>query len=104
MEKLDTSQRAVYLLYCIQRWLNFTLDMFVAILAILLVIFATQFKDHSSGAAIGVAMLNVLSMSTALTQTIEVWTLVETSIGAVDRVKQLVDDVQPEDYTLEPTV
>lgn len=104
LEKLDASQRAVYLLYCIQRWLNFSLDMFVAILAILLVTFATEFRNHSSGAAIGVAMLNVLSMSTALTSTIEIWTSVETSIGAVARVKQLEDDVRPEDLDIDPII
>lgn len=61
LKKLDASQRPYYLLYCIQRWLNFVMDLLVGCMAVLLVTFATQLKNTTSGAAIGIGMLNVLT-------------------------------------------
>ena len=97
LKRLDSSQQPFYLLYCIQQWLAFSLDIFVAVVAVLLVTFATQFDQTSSGAAIGIAMLNVLSLSTALSQTIQIWTSLETSIGAISRLKQVENEVDSEE-------
>lgn len=101
LSKLDSSQRPVYLLYCIQRWLAFSLDILVACLGVLLVAFSTQFRNHTSSAAIGIAMLNVLSFSSYLKQLVEFWTQLETSIGAIARLSQLQKDVKPEESPLE---
>ena len=96
IKRLDASQRPFYLLYCIQRWLNFVMDIVVACIAVLLVSFATQFKHTTSGAAVGVGMLNVLNFGANIAALIQHWTSLETSIGAVARLKQLEADVQPE--------
>ncbi|CZR69716.1 related to multidrug resistance protein [Phialocephala subalpina] len=88
--------RPYYLLYCIQRWLNFVMDLLVACMAVLLVCFATQLKNTTSGAAIGIGMLNVLTFGENVAALIQHWTSLETSIGAVARLKQLEADVKPE--------
>ncbi|RLL96888.1 hypothetical protein CFD26_106852 [Aspergillus turcosus] len=98
-ERLDASQRPVYLLYCIQRWLNFVLDLIVAALAILLVSLATQLPSSTSGGRLGVAMLNILGFSQSLSQFIFFYTDLETSLQAVSRVKEFVETTVSEEST-----
>jgi ABC-type multidrug transport system fused ATPase/permease subunit len=101
LDRLDASQRPFYLLYCIQRWLNFVMDIVVACIAVLLVSFGTPFKNTTSGAAVGVGLLNVLKFGQNVTALIEHWTNLETSIGAVARLKQLEADIKPETFPSE---
>jgi ATP-binding cassette subfamily C (CFTR/MRP) protein 1 len=95
--KFDSSQRAVYLLYMIQRWLNFVLDCIVAALAVLLMTFATQFRSSSSSASFGVGLVSVIGSSQNLSQFIFFYTELETFLGAVARIKEWVDGIKPED-------
>ncbi|GFF77533.1 hypothetical protein IFM62136_09593 [Aspergillus lentulus] len=96
-DRLDASQRPVYLLYCIQRWLNFVLDLIVAALAILLVSLATQLQSSTSAGRLGVAMLNILGFSQSLSQFIFFYTDLETSLQAVSRVKEFVETTVSEE-------
>lgn len=96
-ERLDASQRPVYLLYCIQRWLNFVRDLIVAALAILLVSLATQLPSSTSGGRLGVAMLNILGFSQSLCQFIFFSADLETSLQAVSRVKEFVETTVSEE-------
>ncbi|KAF7714218.1 Uncharacterized protein PECH_000287 [Penicillium ucsense] len=100
-ERLDASQRPVYLLYCIQRWLNFVLDLIVAALGILLVSLATQLPGSTSGSRLGVAMLNILGFSQSLSQFIFFYTDLETSLQAVSRVKEFVETTVSEEASIE---
>jgi ATP-binding cassette, subfamily C (CFTR/MRP), member 1 len=97
LEKLNTSQRPYYLLYMIQRWLNFTLDSLVCSLAILLVALALCLPSTSSGGAIGVALSSVLSFNTSLKMLIMTWTQAETSLGSVARTKSFEESTPSED-------
>ncbi|KAH8653666.1 hypothetical protein BX600DRAFT_84245 [Xylariales sp. PMI_506] len=94
--RLDDSQRPVYYLYLIQRWLNLVLDLIVAALSVLLMVFATQLRNTSSGPALGVAMVNILSFSQNLGQLIFFYTELETSLGAMKRIKEYAG-LTPED-------
>lgn len=99
LKRLDESQRPVYFLYCIQRWLNFVLDLIIAALATLLMALATQLRDihgSSSGALFGVAMVSIIGFSQNLGQFIFFYTELETSLGAITRIKEYTD-IQPED-------
>jgi ATP-binding cassette subfamily C (CFTR/MRP) protein 1 len=89
-ELLDRSQRPVYMLYCIQRWLGLALDSMVAVCAILIITLATQLNQNasSSGGALGVALVNLLTLKNMLSYLIRAWTDLETSIGAVLRVRE----------------
>jgi ATP-binding cassette subfamily C (CFTR/MRP) protein 1 len=101
LQKLDASQKPNYLLYMIQQWLGLCLALTVAGVAIILVAFATQFKNQSSGGQIGVALISVMGFSSRLAELISHWTSLETSIGAVARLKQLELEVKPEDLPSE---
>ncbi|OGM47734.1 ABC transporter [Aspergillus bombycis] len=86
---LAESQRPYYLLYCIQRWLNLVLDVFVGALAVLLLTFAVKLSDITSPGALGVAMINLLNFNQDLASLIDSWTKMETSLGAISRLKDL---------------
>jgi ATP-binding cassette subfamily C (CFTR/MRP) protein 1 len=93
---LDKSQRPFYLMYCIQRWLNLVLDMLVAAIAILVVTLAVQLRSNTSASSIGLALLNVLSFSSLLTTLITAFTSLETSLGAIARLRDFEKDTPQE--------
>ncbi|KAI9925941.1 hypothetical protein MW887_005747 [Aspergillus wentii] len=97
---LNDSQRPFYLMYTIQRWLNFVLDMMVAVLATMIVTLATQLSGSAAG-AIGVGLSTVLSFSQDLSSLIRAWTELETSLGAIARVRDFEMDTPSEHRSTE---
>ncbi|KAB8199402.1 P-loop containing nucleoside triphosphate hydrolase protein [Aspergillus parasiticus] len=95
---LAESQRPYYLLYCIQRWLNLVLDIFVGALAVLLLTFAVTLSDITSPGALGVAMINLLNFNQDLANLIDSWTRMETSLGAIARLRDLENDTPQPAY------
>jgi ABC-type multidrug transport system fused ATPase/permease subunit len=93
---LDESQRPFYLLYSIQRWLNLVLDLVVAALATIIMALATQLPGTSAG-ALGLSLVNILSFSENLASLIRSWTELETSLGAVSRVRSFESNT-PSEY------
>lgn len=99
---VDRSQRPFYLMYSIQRWLNLVLDLLVAGVATLIVAIATSLQDSSAG-ALGVSLLNILTFSQDLTYLIRSWTDLETSLGAVTRIRSFERDTPCEHAAQETT-
>jgi len=95
---LDESQKPYYLLACIQRWLTFVLDCLSGMLGLLIVVLAVMLKGKGgmSPGETGVALINVMSFNAALAQLIINWTMLETSIGAVSRIKSFAASTQSE--------
>jgi len=91
-DQLDYSQKPYYTLYCIQRWLNVVLDLFVAGVAIVLVSFALSFPSTATTGSIGLALLNVMGFNNALSMLVNSWTGLETSLGAIARLKSFLTD------------
>lgn len=87
IQHLDRSQRPYYLLYCIQRWLNLVLDLTVAIMAVVVIVLTTQFRGTTSAGAIGIALNSILGFNIYLSNLIDSWTQLETSLGAIVRIK-----------------
>lgn len=96
-ELLDTSQRPVYLLYCIQQWVGLVLDLIVAALAIILIAVVTTWRNSFSPGAVGVSLLIVMTFNSTLMSLVQYWTLLETSVGAVSRVKSFVATTESEE-------
>ncbi|KAG9248121.1 P-loop containing nucleoside triphosphate hydrolase protein [Calycina marina] len=84
---LNASQSPFYLLYSIQRWLSVVLDLVVAGVAVSLVMMAVFLRTHMSPGLLGVGLLNIISLGESLKGLITDWTKLETSIGAVARVR-----------------
>lgn len=96
-ELLDNSQRAYYLMFCIQRWLNVVLDLLTAAIAVVIVALAMGLRETSSAGSIGVALINVLGFNQTITALITAWTTMETSLGAIARIKNFEADTVSED-------
>jgi ATP-binding cassette subfamily C (CFTR/MRP) protein 1 len=103
LDLLDVSQKPYYLLFCIQRWLAFVLDLMVMVLAVVLMILVVKLvsdsglqngdqityrlqRENISPGYVGLALLNVTSFNVSLAMIIKNWTQLETSIGAIARL------------------
>ncbi|KAK3377548.1 P-loop containing nucleoside triphosphate hydrolase protein [Podospora didyma] len=91
---LDDSQRPMYLLAMIQRWLAFALQIIVAILAVAVVTLSTQMRANT--AFTGVSLVTLMTFGDALSNIVVFFTLLETSIGAVSRLKTFSAKVESE--------
>lgn len=87
MDLLDRSQRPYYLLLCVQRWLNFVLDLITAAMAAIVVGLAIALPHTATSSSVGLSLLNILGFNTQLSYLIVAWTTLETSLGAVARCK-----------------
>jgi ATP-binding cassette subfamily C (CFTR/MRP) protein 1 len=99
---LDTSQRPAYLLAMIQRWLGFTLQLVVAVLALVFVTLATQLRSNTAFS--GASLITLMSFGDQLSMLVQMFTLLETSIGAVSRLKTFSDKVVSENLGGEDVV
>jgi ATP-binding cassette subfamily C (CFTR/MRP) protein 1 len=106
IDRLDISQKPYYLLYCLQRWLMLVLDLIVAAVSIAVVTLAVRVPSQSSGAAIGIALNNILGFNQALRVLVDSWTQVETSLGSIARIKNFEETTpsenQPEESETPP--
>ncbi|KAH7198422.1 P-loop containing nucleoside triphosphate hydrolase protein [Fusarium flagelliforme] len=100
-ELLNTSQKPFYLMFCIQRWIELVLDLFVAGMAVLLVTIALRIPGTTSEGAIGLAMVNLLGLNVTLTTVIDQWTTLETSLGAIARLKAFIGSTPNENRETE---
>ncbi|XHG06242.1 hypothetical protein AWENTII_009447 [Aspergillus wentii] len=103
-EYIDSSQKPYYLLYIIQCWLGLVLDMTVAGLATFIMALATQLPSSSAG-SLGVSLVSILSFSQSLCYLVQFWAHLETSLGAVARVKRFEEETPSEhlpDEKMEP--
>lgn len=95
--RIDESKRATYLLFMIQRWLNFVLDLTVAALATVLMTLAIELRTSTNTATFGVGLSSIIGFSTNISQFIVCYTEVENSLGAISRIKDCVESLKPED-------
>lgn len=103
---VDDSQKPFYLLIIVQKWLVLMLDLGTTALALLVVGFAVYLRNTVSVSLTGVSLVQLISMSETLNMLIQFWTSIETSIGAVARIKQFAEatpsEDQSEDHTQPP--
>ncbi|KAK0373893.1 ABC transporter [Colletotrichum limetticola] len=93
---IDTFQRPNYVQNCIQAWLTFVLNLLVAALAVILVSTVVTWHDKFSASSVGVSLIMVIGFSEILARLIQTWTKLESSIGAVARVKRFVLETETE--------
>ncbi|KAH7371052.1 P-loop containing nucleoside triphosphate hydrolase protein [Pyrenochaeta sp. MPI-SDFR-AT-0127] len=92
---LNTSQRPAYLLLMIQEWLNLVLGLVVMSLAVIMVTLSVRL--HSNSAFAGASLYSLITLGENLAGIVLYWTRLETSIGAIARLKTFSQTVQPED-------
>lgn len=94
---LDTSQKPFYLLFCIQLWLELALDLSVAVLGTILMVLIVKLRSEVGAGYVGLAILNVIAFSQWLSLVIRNWATLETSIGAIARIRDFVTHTASED-------
>lgn len=94
---LDASQKPFYLLFCIQLWLELALDLSVAVLGTILMVLVVKLRNEVGAGYVGLAILNVITFSQSLSQILRNWASLETSIGAIARIKDFVAHTASED-------
>ncbi|KAK6189291.1 Tryptophan--tRNA ligase, mitochondrial [Pestalotiopsis sp. IQ-011] len=78
-------------------WLELVLDLIVGAEAVLVVGLAVWLRGSTSVGLLGVSLNNVLSFSASLSSLVSGWTMLETSLGSIVRLRDLEATVQPED-------
>lgn len=95
---LQTSQRPFFTLFVVQRWLILVLDLLVAGVAIILCLLAVFVQNIGS---IGVSLISLVTFSQQLAELVNFWTSMETSIGAITRIRDFQNTVPSEDLPSE---
>ncbi|KAJ5113968.1 hypothetical protein N7456_002502 [Penicillium angulare] len=94
---LDTAQRPYYLLLCIQRWLSLVLSLIVAGMTLLLVGLSIPLRSHMDPGLLGIALVMMMDLGLTLSELIQNWTLLETSLGAISRIKDFAEQTPREE-------
>ncbi|KAJ4290433.1 hypothetical protein N0V90_010649 [Kalmusia sp. IMI 367209] len=92
---INTSQRPAYLLMMIQEWLMLVLGLVVMVIAVILVTLAVRL--HSQSAFAGASLYSLITLGENLAGIVVYYTRLETSIGAIARLKSFNETVKPED-------
>lgn len=83
---LDDSQKAVYYMITIQRWLSLVLDVVGVAMSAILVSVALLKQGASSAPVLGMSLLNMASFGILSREVILTWTRLETSLGSITRL------------------
>lgn len=92
---IASSQRPAYLLIMIQEWLNFVLNIVVMVMAVLVTTLSVRL--HSKSGFAGASLYSLLTLGESLSGIVIYWTKLETSLGAISRLKSFQETVKPED-------
>lgn len=90
---LHTSQRPFFTLFVVQRWLILVLGLLVAGVATLLCLLAVLVPNIGP---IGVSLISLVTFSQQLAELINFWASMETSIGAITRIRKFQNTVPSE--------
>ncbi|CAI7591777.1 unnamed protein product [Penicillium manginii] len=101
---LDMAQRPYYLLLCIQRWLSLVLNLVVAALTILLVGMGFALRSKINPGLLGIALVMMIDLGQVLSSLIQSWTLLETSLGAISRIKDFSEKTPCEENDVRPLI
>ncbi|KAF5519012.1 ABC transporter atnG [Colletotrichum aenigma] len=94
---VDASQKPVYLLYMVQRWLQLVLELIITLMAILVASIAPRMPS-TSGGLLGVALIQLMSLSQELKMIVINYTNLETSLTAISRIKAFEKDTPSENH------
>ena len=93
---LDASQKPYYHMHNLEQWLALVMDSVTFLAAVILIILAVWFSYITSGSGIGLAMVSLISLSLEMMRVVGEWTLLETSLGALSRLRNLIRNTPAE--------
>lgn len=95
---LDASQKPYYLMFCVQRWLILVLALIVTGLELVVIGLAIALKAKVSAGLVGLAAVQVTTLTKGLSDLVMQWTEMETSLGAVSRIYKYTHGTPREDH------
>ncbi|KAF2734747.1 putative multidrug resistance protein [Polyplosphaeria fusca] len=98
-ELVDRSQKPFYLMFMIQTWLTLVLDLITTVLAVVVVAVSVRTRETASVGFTGVSLTQIIGFTANFRGAILFWTQMETSIGAVARVKRFEEETEKEHGT-----
>ncbi|KAJ5657351.1 ATP-binding cassette transporter [Penicillium longicatenatum] len=96
-DALNLFQKPSYLLLCLQCWLKVVLDCLIALIAISLIALTLGYRYTTTGADIGLALNLIIMANSTLLKLVQSWASLETSLGAISRLKSVQKSVSIED-------
>lgn len=94
---VDISQGPLYLASSLNRWLTLVLDLMIAVISITVISLALFMRDTDSGAVVGVALNIIIVTNATVLRLVESWADFEISLGAIERLKTLDDEIPKEE-------
>lgn len=95
---LDESSRPDYLQNMVQEWLNLVLNMTIAVLAVIIIILATQL--HTGAGFTGVGLVTLMSFGSMGANLVRIYAMLETTLAALSRLKGFTE-TSPQEEALE---
>lgn len=95
-QSTDVAAKPFYYMYTIQRWLLLVLNGLGLAMSLILVSIAVFLTKTTSQASLGLALLSLSNYGAAVEALVVCWTGLETSLGAVRRIKAFVEDTPSE--------
>ncbi|KAJ4009391.1 hypothetical protein NW766_008508 [Fusarium irregulare] len=83
---LDSCQKPLYTLYCVQRWLILVLSLIATGTELIVIGAAIALRTKVSAGLVGLAVVHVTTLAKSLCDLVMQWTDMETSLGAVSRI------------------
>ena len=103
---IDDSQKPHYHILAAERWLGLTMDTISLLTAVVLVTIAVWLSYITTASGIGLSLLSLISLSYDATHFVEEWMGLESSLGALSRLKTLIQttplEEDPEDEATLP--
>lgn len=100
-EIVDHSQKPNYLVWALKNWLGLVLELVITGIAVLTVGIVVGLRGSSSPGLTGVALTQIISFTTNLKYLIMFWTQLESSLGAVARIRKFEKETVAEDQETE---
>lgn len=89
---LDDSQKPFYYLFAAERWLGLVMDTVSLLLGVTIIALTVCVEALASPSGVGLSMLSLITLSFESMQFVRQWMLVETSIGALARTRDFVEN------------
>lgn len=96
MTLVDDSQTPFYYMFTIQRWLYIVLTMTGSGMAVIVSSMALYLSRTTSQASAGLGLINAMHFTFSVIRFIQLWTKLETSLGAITRLKSFVEETPSE--------
>ncbi|RAH53760.1 hypothetical protein BO85DRAFT_428965, partial [Aspergillus piperis CBS 112811] len=96
---VDNSQKCVYTLFMIQQWLTLAMDLLASGLVVLLMFLIVFTRDSFNSGSSGTAIVTLMSFTQSLARLLKFWSLTESCLGAVSRIKSFAETVPSEEQS-----